>query len=548
MMPEPLGDSAVVVQIAGAPGTGIADRAALVAAAIVRDPPAGCIDVVPSIDRVTVVYDILRMADLQAFCAELARIVDSVPAAAGAGERVGTVHEIPVCYGGEFGPDLDELCRMHGISRARFVELHTGPVYAVEAIGFVPGFPYLGGLPDELITPRRASPRTAVPAGSVGIGGSQTGIYPFITPGGWNIVGRTGVRLFAADRDPPALLRAGDRLRFVEASAADVTAALARTDAVSCAVDGEAAIEVVLPGLSTTIQDLGRPGHRALGVPSGGAVDAPAMRLANLIVGNPQSAAGLECTLVGPDLRFTCDAVVALAGADFAGLPRWRPLRVAAGSTLSLGQARSGCRGYLAIAGGVTVPPGLGSRSTYRPARLGGVNGLPLAAGDRVPIASVSTDVRGTWSLAPEFAAAPFAPGLLRVIAGPHASDGGAAAWHGSWRVSSRSDRMGIRLEGAPLSGGRADLVSAAVLPGMIQLPPDGQPIILLADAQTIGGYPVVGQVIAADLHRAAQLRPGDTVRWRLVGIDEAHAARRRQEAWLDEVRRSLAGRVVWSE
>lgn len=548
MTPEPLGDTAAVVHIAGDPESATADRAALVAAAIVGDPPAGCIDVVPSIDRVTVVYDTLRIADLQAFCAELGQIVDSVPATAGAGEGAGTVHEIPVCYGGEFGPDLDELCRVHGISRARFVELHTGPVYAVQAIGFVPGFPYLGGLPDELITPRRSAPRMAVPAGSVGIGGSQTGIYPFVTPGGWNIVGRTGARLFAADRDPPGLMRAGDRLKFVEATAADVTAALAGPDVVPCAVDGEAVIEVVRPGLATTIQDLGRPGYRALGVPSGGAVDAPAMRLANLIVGNPESAAGLECTLVGPDLRFTCDAVVALAGTDFAGLPRWRPLRVAAGSTLSLGHARSGCRGYLAIAGGVTVPLRLGSRSTYRPARLGGTNGLPLAAGDRVPIASVSADVRGNWSLAPELAAAPSTPGPLRVVAGPHPIGRGAAAWHGSWRVSSRSDRMGIRLEGAPLSGGRADLVSAAVLPGMIQLPPDGQPIILLADAQTIGGYPVVGQVIAADLHRAAQLRPGDTVRWRQVGIDEAHAARRRQEAWLDAVRWSLAGRVVRSE
>ena len=543
MTAEPLGDTAALVRAAAAPGDATAERASALAAAIGRAAVAGVVDVVPSIDRVTVVYDILRVASQPAFCADLSRAVDTVPASVA--PHAGTLHEIAVCYGAEHAPDLDDVCRLHGIGRRLFIELHTAPTYAVQAIGFVPGFPYLGGLSAALATPRRATPRPMVPAGAVGIGAAQTGVYPCATPGGWNIVGRTGAVLFDAAREPAALLRAGDRVRFVESTAAELAAALARAPDPSAPAAAGAAIEIVRPGLATSIQDLGRPGFRAMGVPLCGAADTIAMRVANLIVGNPESSAGIECTLLGPDLRFECDAVVALAGAEFAALPSCRPVRIAAGTVLALGHARRGCRGYLAIAGGVTVPPCLGSRSTYAPARLGGTTGLALMAGDRVPIPAGAATIRGAWSLAPDHDAFA-APCVLRVIPGTHAEDCGRAAWNTSWRVSSRADRMGIRLEGQPLPGGRADMVSAAVLPGTIQLPPDGRPIILLADAQTIGGYPVVGQVIAADLPRAAQLRPGDVVQWRQVSLDEAHAAYREQAAWLAAVRESLAGRVCW--
>jgi KipI family sensor histidine kinase inhibitor len=524
----------------------MAERAAALAAAVGRASLAGVIDVVPSIDRVTVVYDLFRIGSHERLLAELSGVADALPASGAA--SAGRKHEIPVCYDAEHGPDLDEVCSQHGIGRARFIDLHTAPEYTVQAIGFVPGFPYLGGLPAELATPRRDTPRPVVPAGAVGIGAGQTGIYPCATPGGWHIVGRTGAVLFDAAREPAALLRAGDRVRFVATTAAELAAALARPPARSAPSAVNAAIEIVRPGLATSIQDLGRPGFRAMGVPLCGAADTMAMRLANLIVGNPESAAGIECTLLGPDLRFECDAVVALGGAEFAGLPSYRPVRVAAGTVLSLGHARSGCRGYLAIAGGVTVPQQMGSRSTYAPARLGGTTGAALAAGDRVPIRFGAATIRGAWSLAADLNAPAPSPCVLRVLSGGRAEKGDPATWATTWRVSSRSNRMGIRLEGQPLPGGRADMVSAAVLPGTIQLPPDGRPIILLADAQTIGGYPVVGQVIAADLPRAAQLRPGDVVRWRLVDLDEAHAAYREQAAWLAAVRESLAGRVTWSE
>lgn len=495
-------------------------------AAVLREAVLpGVTDVVSSPGRVTVVYDPLRIADHATLRSSIAAVVATAPgAAAGEPEH----HEIPVCYGGGLGPDLEEVCAAHAIAAERFVALHTGADYTVEAIGFLPGFGYLAGLPADLATPRRTTPRRIVPAGSVGIGGGQTGAYPCASPGGWHLVGSTPVTLFDATRPRPALLAVGDRVRFVAIDRGDFD----RQRETACMHVGRevarsGGITVVKPGLFTTIQDLGRPGHRAAGVPLSGAADPVALRIANRLVGNVESAAALEITLLGPELRFERDAVVALAGAEVPGIPFGVAVRMAAGETLALGHASAGCRGYLAVAGGIDVPHTLGSRSTFAPARLGGLRGLPLAAGDVLPV--------GHDCIAPPVESPGRLPGTrsmdeivsLRVIPGEHAALVGDSLWHATHATSSRSDRMGVRLDGPPLGDGRASgsLPSAAVLPGTVQLPPDGRPIVLLADAQTIGGYPVIGHVIAADLPLVAQLRPGDRVRWREATIDEAHRA-----------------------
>lgn len=489
---------------------------------------AGVTDVVPSPGRVTAVYDPLRIGH-----GEVRRLVEEIAAAkpAAAGEPPAAEHDIPVCYGGEAGPDLAEVCAALALDAEGLVAAHTGADYVVEALGFLPGFAYLAGLPPALATPRRATPRRLVPAGSVGIGGSQTGAYPCASPGGWNLIGHTPTRLFDAARERPALLAVGDRVRFVAITPEEHRRLRGPGDAEPPRQSSiRAGVVVVRPGLMTTVQDLGRPGHRASGVPLSGAADPTALRLANRLVGNPEAAAALEVTLLGPDLRFDRDAVVALAGAVFPGVPWGRPIRVTAGTTLSLGHAVIGCRGVLAIAGGVAVEPVLGSRSTFVPARLGGLRGLPLAAGDVIPIGDVAGPPTSLRDASPP--AAP-AETILRTIPGADIAACGDALWTATHRTSSRSDRMGVRLEGSPLGGDRPDgsLPSVAVLPGTVQLPPDGQPIILLADAQTVGGYPVIGHVIAADLARVAQLRPGDVVRWRPATIDEAHRALRDQHA-----------------
>jgi KipI family sensor histidine kinase inhibitor len=538
MTPTPVGDTAVEILL----GHDVR-RVRGMAAAILDDLPPGVVDVVPALDRVTVVYDIGRIEAVHDLVARLEIIARSSAASGPAAEP--QLHEIPVCYGGEHGPDLAEVCAARGIDRDGLVRLHTRPTYEVQVGGFVPGFAYLAGLPCELATPRRATPRPAVPAGSVGIGGDRTGVYPLAVPGGWNIIGRSPLRLFDPDRQPAAVLRAGDLVRFVEIGPTSFAAPAARPRQVD---EAAALVAVVSPGLWTTIQDLGRPGHRAEGVPLSGAVDPPALRLANMLVGNPEGAAALECTLLGPELRFEHDALVAVAGADFPGLPPRRAVRIAAGSSIALGHARTGCRGYLAIAGGVAAPFEMGSRSTFVAAAFGGLAGRPLAAGDRLPVGpadrhsgSAVEPVAADHAVA---AVGPARPGELRIIPAAEAGAIPRAVWEHEYRVSSRSDRMGVRLEGAPIPSPGDGIVSVPVLPGTVQIPPDGMPIVLLADAQTIGGYPVLGQVIAADLPSAGQLRPGDTVRWKRVTLEEAHQAYLAHEASFAAMRSAVAGRT----
>jgi biotin-dependent carboxylase-like uncharacterized protein len=395
---------------------------------------------------------------------------------------------------------------------------------------------------------RRSTPRTSVPSGSVAIGGAQTGIYPLETPGGWQLIGRTPLPLFRAQEEAPALLRTGDRVQFRAIDHPEYVRLREKhrppvlPPGVAARYGPESkvpALEVVQPGALTTVQDLGRPGHRASGLPVSGAMDAFALRVANLLVGNPEGAAALEITLRGPELVFLADTVVAVAGAEFAGVPAWRPIPVRTGERLKFGECLRGCRAYLAIAGGIDVALALGSRSTYLRGELGGYAGRALRAGDRLPAARVRADrVRaGSWRVSPAILPAYAAAPTLRVLAAAQTADVGSRFWSAEFRVSPQSDRMGLRLEGEqPLGGGARELMSSPVAPGTVQVPPDGRPILLMADAQTIGGYPQAAHVIGPDLPLAAQLRPGDRVRFRLVSLDEAQglaAARERDLAHL---------------
>jgi KipI family sensor histidine kinase inhibitor len=506
-------------------GTATIGRVRAVATAVEAARLPGVEEVVASPGRVTVLFDAGARGDMAMLEKTLTAIVTQ---AASTADVAGTTHEIPVAYD---GLDLEEVCSVHRIDRRQLVALHTEPNYVVEAIGFLPGFGYLAGLPESLATPRRATPRARVPAGAVGIGGRQTGVYPCASPGGWNLIGRSPVSLFDAARSQPSLLAVGDRVRFM---AADLPADDGEQPRSHTAIEPvpHTTITVVQPGLFTTVQDLGRRGHRAAGVPLSGAADSVSLRLANLLVGNAEDAAAIECTLLGPTLRFDRDATVALVGAAFPGLPANRTVQVAAGTEIMLGHAAVGCRGVLAVAGGIDVLPVLGSRSTLVTAGFGGLAGRPLEAGDRLAVGEAQGRGRLIEALPPPLVTLK-RPCVLRVIPGEQAAVAGEAIWSRSFRASSRSDRMGLRLDGEPLpcAGHDASMKSVAVFPGTVQLPPDGRPIVLLADAQTIGGYPVVGQVIAADLPLAAQLRPGEEVRLQQVTIEEAWNAVREREA-----------------
>lgn len=519
-----LGEAAVVVVLGESVDSQLAARALAVATEFERARPAGVVDIVPAFASVAVVFDPARAAPFASLVAELERRAERAIATMPAipSRRV----ELPVCYGGEHGPDLAAVAAHVGLPVEAVVRRHAEPEYLVHAIGFAPGFPYLGGLPEGLTVPRRATPRSRVPAGSVGIGGAQTGVYPFSTPGGWNLIGRTPRRLFVPDRREPSLLHAGDRVAFHPVSAAEfsgLAADDAQTERGVLPVVGPVVIRVRRAGMFTTIQDAGRRGQRALGVPLSGAADPFALRLVNALVGNPDEAAALEFTLRGPELTFERAAVVAVGGAEFAGLPSWRPFEVAAGATLDLGVARAGCRGYLAVAGGFDVPAVLGSRSTYVRAGLGGHEGRALRDGDALAVPAVWRRVRDRWRIDERILPAYSASPVVRVIDGLHAAEFDAAWLGRTFRVGAHSDRMGMRLQGEPVGPGPArELASLPVVPGTIQVPPDGQPIVLLADAQTIGGYPQIAYVAGVDLPLLAQLRPGDTVRFQRIELAEA--------------------------
>lgn len=298
-------------------------------------------------------------------------------------------------------------------------------------------------------------------------------------------------------------------------------------------------------GLLTTVQDLGRTGHRAAGVPSGGAMDAWALRVANLLVGNAESAAALEITLTGPELVFSEAGVIALTGGTFGEVPSWRPIAVKAGERLKLGALTRGCRAYLAVAGGITVERVLGSASTDLRGGFGGCGGRALRDGDVVSTYPAARTVTEHWwideRILPDYSTAP----TVRVVHGEHADEFEDAWSEAEFKVTPRSDRMGLRLDGPALVRKvTTNLASSAVAPGTIQVPPDGQPIVLMADAQTIGGYPQLAHVVRVDLPLIAQLRPGDAVRFRVVDLSEAHRLIATQERVLGLLREGLAGKI----
>jgi antagonist of KipI len=306
------------------------------------------------------------------------------------------------------------------------------------------------------------------------------------------------------------------------------------------------ALRVIRGGALTTVQDLGRRGRRAEGLPLGGAIDAWALRVANLLVGNAEDAAGLEWTLIGPELEFSEATLVALAGAPFGSHPTGQPWRVVPGERLRLDVPRWGCRGYLAVGGGIGVAPVLGGRGTYLTAAFGGWEGRALREGDVLPTPPCPRRVVGRWHLDERMLGAPLISPVVRLVRTPEERRIGEGLLAQRFTVTPRSDRMGLRLEGPRLAAAtEPERLSSAVLPGAIQVPPDGRPIVLLADAQTLGGYPLAGHVIGADLGILAQLRPGETIGFREVSLDEAHAAAGGREAGLALLRQGLADKLA---
>ncbi len=363
------------------------------------------------------------------------------------------------------------------------------------------------------------------------IAGDQSGIYPFASLGGWHVIGRTDLTLFDARREHPALLEPGDRVRFVE------TKNLRKANAVPQRPENSPGdIQVIEPGALSSIQDHGRWGRQHLGVSPGGAADPVTASIANRLVGNADDAAVIECTMTGPVLKFRVDARLAWVGwaDEKSGIPH----EINAGDTLDLRGRLCHLRGYIAVAGGIGVPETLGSRATDLRAVLGGHDGRSLQAGDILPIAkegwiSRSHNCRVSW---------PRPEGNLieiRYLPGVQANwftEEANRLFSGTlFEISPSSDRTGTRLKGTLLRLREPrEMVSQPVVAGSVQVPPDGQPIVLMSERQTMGGYPQIAHVISADIPRLARAWPGTRLRFRQIDLAEA------RDVW-NELQRELA-------
>ena len=299
-------------------------------------------------------------------------------------------------------------------------------------------------------------------------------------------------------------------------------------------------LKILKGGMLTSVQDLGRYGFQKYGVIASGAMDPFAHRIANLLVGNHENAATLEISLAGPSIEFEEDAIIALCGGDLSPqldgkeCRMWRTLAVKKGCTLSFGAPKKGCRTYLAAAGGIDVPEVMHSKSTYLRAAIGGFQGRALKTGDRVPLNPVdpkraaallkAANSGQEWQIP---AIRYFNEPVVRIMKGRQFdlfdAQSQERVFNSQFTVGAHSDRMGYRLEGTPLALSKAEeLISEPVAFGSIQVPPDGNPIVLMADRQTTGGYPKIGQVASIDLPLISQLNPGDKIRFKEISLDEA--------------------------
>jgi antagonist of KipI len=509
-------DGALLVQFPEAPESEANRAAVALGQALSTRHATGLLDAIPAARTLMLFYD----PDVTSFD----RLADGAIAASGnagrALRRERRAIRIPVAYGGGAGPDLTGLAAELGISPEGLARRHAQGSYRVAFIGFAPGFPYLSGLATDLRARRLATPRPRVPAGSVAIGGSYTGIYPEQTAGGWRLIGRAPVRLFDPEETPPALLRPEDEISFEAIPEEE----LARREATFrrfglSASSGPPLFRVLAPGMWTSVQGAPCFGLGSSGVPPGGAMDLRALSDGNALLGNPTDAAALEVTMVGPELECLKDCRVAISGATIDAESGGTPLAAGrshamrAGDRLRLGRTSGGARSYLCIENGLERPKVAVSR------RLEKADLLHAAGEGNAP----ATGISGAAELLPA--------GRIRIVPGPHGDRFHEDAFQRltslAYRVSAVSDRRGIRLEGEPLDSGFDSEIPPEGTPlGAIQVPPDGQPILLGPDRPVTGGYARIATVVPEDWSRAAQALPGTELRFEVARSGRTRSVR----------------------
>lgn len=502
---------------------------------------------------------LIRTSDRPALEAALARLPRGSLA-----DQPGRELTLDVVYDGE---DFQELAESLGVSADGLITWHTAEPWIAAFAGFAPGFLYCARsldavdgleLPDALRgtpeIPRRSSPRTAVPAGSVALAGQFSAVYPRSSPGGWQLLGRTTTPMVDLNQDPPALLAPGDRLTYRAVREAVEVQAPAQPEQTEADPGHHLVVETA--GLQALIQDRGRPGRADVGISSSGALDRAAADRAARLVGNMPGTACLESVLGGLSLRAAGDQVLAVTGAavelevvpapmpdsaDRSAIEQsepaeqavsaptpergWRPrpglpFALKDGQTLRVGAPTDGLRVYVAVRGGIETPAVIGSRATDT---LAGLGPAALSDGDRLAVGR-DPGTAVDWPL--EVAGAPVAqptppsgPLEVRVVLGPRddwfTPEALESFQEQEWAVAAASDRVGARLEGRELARSiERELPSEGTVPGSIQVPASGLPVVFLRDHPVTGGYPVIACVLEADLDLMAQAAPGRTVRF----------------------------------
>ncbi|MGO4187814.1 carboxyltransferase domain-containing protein [Pseudarthrobacter sp. TAF60_1] len=519
-----VGTTAVLAELSG-----LHDVLAL-QALLLEQPLPGQVDVLAAAETVMV------KADSPAAARRIASLVLELDLTVQS-HAEGKLVTIDTVYDGE---DLAEVGRLTGLGAEGVVAAHTGQVWTVAFGGFAPGFGYMVGENQALEVPRRSSPRTAVPAGSVALAGNYSAVYPRKSPGGWQLIGRTAAHMWDLSREQPALAAPGDRVQF-RAVRELVEIAETAFPVESAGAGVQSGLRILAPGLQSLIQDLGRPGHSGLGVSAAGALDQSSVRRANRIVGNQPNAAVVETVAGGLRVQAVGDQVLAVTGAPSAltvvtpsdlpeevdteegdtenevrEVPMATPFALLDGEILTVGAPERGFRSYLAIRGGAEAEAVLGSRSTDT---MSGIGPAPLAAGQLLGAGvATSSNVVGSPELQPEFPDAGVT--VLDIVPGPRSDWFDAAALESlcgqDWLVTPRSNRVGMRLNGEPLSRSRdGELASEGTVAGALQIPPEGQPVLFQADHPITGGYPVIGVVVDHQLDLAAQIPIGGSIRFR---------------------------------
>lgn len=473
-----------------------------VARQLIQSPVTGVTDVIPGYTSLHIEYDAAMVA-----ASRLTQIVRSGMSGTAGPITEGRTVEVPTVYD---GPDLADLAKAAGLTPAEAIRRHADTEYLSYAVGFTPGFAFLGDVHESIRRPRLGKPRAVVPAGSVGIADAQTGVYPLDSPGGWNLVGRAVTPIYDPHRAQPYLIEPGDLVRFVPVPTGDPLPPLLPLNLLPLEPRFPA-FKVHKPGLLDLVVDRGRYMVGRLGFARSGPLDAVSARIANALLANPPDAPLLEMNVLGPTLEATRDVVIAVTGAGVSFHVDGRPASpytttlVKRGQVLTFPPAKHGTRGYLAIAGGIDSELFLGSASVD----VRGLVGRPLQAGDVLAVRTLAQP-RSGFSFLPYRRDSKILK--VRLLPGPQFDADTMAALASKPLRIEHSDRMGVRLSTSPAIG--RGVVSEGNPLGAVQLTADGQPLILLNDRGTMGGYTKPAVVDPRDLPRLAQARDGTEVRF----------------------------------